>query len=65
MAIDDAEKRRAAAGLDPVGVGGVTPNASKDAEWRAQVGKTYSGNAIDAPTSGGDSNRNLLLLGVG
>lgn len=63
MAIDDAEKRRAAAGVSPVGAPGVTPNASKDAEWRAQAAKTYSGNAIAEGDS--STNRNLLLLGVG
>lgn len=44
MAIDSAEKRRSAANVpwSPAGVG-VTPNASTDAEWRAQVAWTYSG----------------------
>jgi hypothetical protein len=44
MAIDTAEKRRSVAGLPfhPLGVG-VTPNASKDIEWRQQAGWGYSG----------------------
>ena len=43
MAIDDAEKRRSVAGI-PFWVGlGVTPNASKDQEWRQQSGWGYSG----------------------
>lgn len=44
MAIDTAEKRRGVAGLYtgfyPVAV---TPNASKDIEWRQQAGWGYSG----------------------
>lgn len=44
MAIDTAEKRRSIAGIGgrrsrP----GVTPNAAKDAEWRQEVGRSYSG----------------------
>lgn len=42
--IDSAEKRRAAGGVPFLPLGpGVTPNASKDAEWRAQAGWSYSG----------------------
>lgn len=49
MAIDDAEKRRSVAAIsfayyNPA----VTPNAAKDAEWRQQVGHSYSGIAADA-----------------
>lgn len=44
MSIDTAEKRRSIVGIltgfMPVGV---TPNASKDVEWRQQVGWGYSG----------------------
>jgi len=47
MAIDTAEKRRNVAGLLtgvlPVAV---TPNASKDAEWRQQAGWGYSGISV-------------------
>ena len=44
MAIDTAEKRKSAAGIPflPLGVG-VTPNASKDQEWRQQAAWGYSG----------------------
>lgn len=44
MAIDSAEKRRNVANI-PWWAGGVgvTPNASKDAEWRQQAGWGYSG----------------------
>lgn len=45
MAIDTDEKRKAVAGI-PFGLG-VTPNASKDVEWRQQVGYSYSGIAPD------------------
>lgn len=44
MAIDSAEKRRSVAGVGVPGIVlGVTPNASKDGEWRQQVGWGYSG----------------------
>lgn len=44
MAIDNAEKRRSVAGMS---VGwGVTPNGSKDSQWRQQVAFLYSGIAI-------------------
>ena len=42
MAIDTAERRRSAAGVKRI-VARVTPNASKDQEWRQQVGRIYSG----------------------
>ena len=44
MAINNPEKRRSAAGVGFWVVGpGVTPNASKDREWRQQSGWGYSG----------------------
>lgn len=44
MAIDTAEKRRSAAGIGFYGLPvAVTPNASKDQEWRQQAGWSYSG----------------------
>lgn len=48
--IDNAEKRRSAAGVPflPLGVG-VTPNVAKDEEWREQVGWSYSGIATPIP----------------
>lgn len=50
MAIDNAEKRRSVAGIS-VGFG-ITPNASKDLEWRQQVGWSYSGIATGAGGGG-------------
>ncbi len=50
MAIDDAEKRKSVAGIGFFIVGpGVTPNISKDAEWRQQAGWGYSGIAVGVP----------------
>lgn len=44
MAIDTAEKRRSAGGVAFLPLGpGVTPNSSKDNEWRYQSGWSYSG----------------------
>ncbi len=43
MAIDDAEKRKCASGVQVTLMPGVTNNASKDVEWRQQVGWGYSG----------------------
>ena len=44
MAIDSAEKRRSAAGVPFLPLGpGVTANAAKDIEWRAQAAWGYSG----------------------
>ena len=40
--LDTAEKRRAAAGLHLFALPTVTPNISKDAEWRRQVVGTLS-----------------------
>ncbi len=49
MAIDNREKRQSAASAGMVFMAaGVTPNASKDGEWRQQVGWGYSGNALGA-----------------
>ena len=64
MAIDTAEKRRAVAGIAFIPLGpNVTPNISKDVEWRQQVAWSYSGIAPDAPVVG--VVKNLLLLGMG
>ena len=44
MAIDTAEKRRSVSGIPFLPLGpGVTPELAKDAEWRQQVGWSYSG----------------------
>ena len=47
--IDSAEKRKSVAGLPFFLFLGVTPNAAPDAEWRQQVGYSYSGIAAAAP----------------
>lgn len=43
MAIDSAEKRKSLAGILPFLPVGVTPNASKDQEWRQEAGWGYPG----------------------
>lgn len=43
MAIDSAEKRKSLAGIITSMPPGVTPNASKDAEWRQEAGWGYPG----------------------
>lgn len=43
MAIDSAEKRRSLSGIQVTLMPGVTPNASKDQEWRQEAGWFYSG----------------------
>lgn len=48
MAIDTAEKRKSISGI-PFLIVGVTPNATKDSEWRTQVAWSYSGISISAP----------------
>ena len=51
MAIDTREKRASIAGITRLAGPGVTPNASKDQEWRQEVGYSYSGIlAAGAPT---------------
>lgn len=50
MAIDTREKRQAIAAI-PIGPASVTPNATKDAEWRQEVGWSYPGIAAGAPTA--------------
>lgn len=49
MAIDTAEKRKSISGIHSVISPGVTPNSAKDAEWRKEVGHSYSGIATAAP----------------
>ena len=44
MAIDNAEKRASTVAINFIyGGPSVTPNSGKDAEWRQQVGYSYSG----------------------
>lgn len=51
MAIDTAEKRKSAGGVAFLPLGpNVTPNAAKDAEWRAESGWAYSGIPYGPPT---------------
>src|SRR3990167_5652407 len=49
MAIDSAEKRKSVSAISfyPLGPG-VTPNSSKDAEWRQEAGYGYPGIAATA-----------------
>lgn len=51
MAIDTAEKRRSVSGLLIVAPG-VTPNTSKDAEWRQEAGFGYPGISTSGNTIG-------------
>lgn len=53
MAIDNPEERRSVAGISTGQ--GVTPNAAKDAEWRAQVGQGFSGIPADEAATGGSN----------
>lgn len=46
MAIDNAEKRKSASGIQTTLISGVTNNSSKDAEWRQEAGWLYSGITI-------------------
>lgn len=49
MAIDTAEKRRSITGIPFLIIPGVTPNVSKDQEWRQESGWSYSGILAAAP----------------
>jgi hypothetical protein len=52
VAIDNAEKRKNVAAIGYWLFGpGVTPNSSKDAEWRQQAGWGYSGIAASVITA--------------
>lgn len=57
MAIDDAEKRKSISGIWIPLIPGVTPNASKDAQWRQQSAWSYSGIAASAPSFEGSGVR--------
>jgi len=62
MAIDTAEKRRAVAQVGFYWGGpGVTPNASKDVEWRQEAGWGYSGIAPASPVVSTGASHLLLL----
>ena len=49
MALDTAEKRRAASGIMLPLLPGVTPKAQKDVEWRREVAGSYPFNLAGAP----------------
>lgn len=64
MAIDDEEKRRSTVAISLYAMApSVTPNASKDLEWRQQVGYGYSGIASGAPAT--SKSFALSLTGLG
>lgn len=61
MAIDTAEKRKAVAGIGfAYYLTEVTPNASKDQEWRQEAANSYPGILAGAPVP-----RQDLFLGDG
>ena len=62
MAIDTAEKRRAITGTTYQTGPAVTPNASKDAEWRGEAGYGYP--FVVAPVGGAVLMRLLKGLGL-
>ena len=66
MAIDVAEKRRAISHIHLMAAGpGVTPNASKDLEWRQEAGYGYPSTAgvVAAVTERTDiGSRNIMSL---
>lgn len=49
MAIDTPEKRKSISGINYFNPG-VTPNSGQDAEWRQEVGYSYSGIAAGGAT---------------
>jgi len=55
---DNEEERRSVAGV-------VTPNASKDDEWRREVGGVFTFTDADATGSGGSATGIGLRLGIG
>jgi len=58
MPIDTASKRRSASGVGHrIGGRGITPNASKPAAWRQQVGWGYAGIESEEDTSTGPPGR--------
>lgn len=64
MAIDTAEKRKSIAGLHLYAGGpGVTNNATKDQEWRQEVGYLYSG-ILTQSTASAQFQRTLLRVGT-
>ena len=63
MAIDSREKRQSIIAVSSYFSGpSVTPNASKDEEWRQEVGYGYSGIEAGAPPFGGVA-RMIFLTG--
>lgn len=62
MAIDSAEKRKSASSVAFHILASVTPNASKDVQWRQQSGWSYSGIAPDAPAPPSEAKKYRGLL---
>jgi hypothetical protein len=60
-----AEERRSASGIWLPLIPGVTPNASKDVEWRQQSAWSYSGIFPDGVGAAVRKAGRLLMLGVG
>lgn len=52
MAIDSAELRRAASGIQTTLIPGVTPNVGKDIEWRQEAGWGFPGITAEEPPIG-------------
>jgi hypothetical protein len=64
MAINTAERRRSAGSVASVPfIPGVTPNSSKDSEWRQQSGWSYSGIDADTPVVSVTPTENVNLDG--
>ncbi len=65
MAIDDREKRQAVSSLKRRRTATVTPNASKDQEWRQEVGWGYPGIAAGDPPDVVLSDRSRAVYATG
>ena len=63
--IDTAEKRRSVSGIWLPLLPGVTPNATPDAEWRAEAGWSYSGITYDTPAVVDRKSNNPMMVTVG
>ena len=51
MAIDNREKRQSVVGINKLSGPSPTPNASRDQEWRQEVGYGYPGIPAAAPSA--------------
>ena len=61
MAIDSREKRASIVGINYVSGPSPTPNATKDQEWRQEVGYGYSGILATIFVAVGRQPKGLLL----